>query len=128
MTKVLFENGPYFWVREPHTEFEARMLAHDYAEGARKRIEQHGPHPVASGRELDEKALAGAPVPPVTEAELERWRAEYPDDFWISPTLPAPNHLMTPAQEREHFWKPLEGMTHITFYGGAPHRPKSPAQ
>src|SRR5262245_30590569 len=42
------------------------------------------------------------------------------EEYSLEDSLPAPRHLMTWQQEYDTFWKGLQNVEHIGFYGGAP--------
>lgn len=63
---------------------------------------------------------------PLTEAE-KRWRESgYADDL-APPGYDPDERIMSPAEESE-YWaeRNKHPVTHITFYGSAPHRPNRP--
>jgi hypothetical protein len=121
MVKVLCRGGPQFWIKEPYTEFETRMLAAESAQDVRDRTAKGWIKPQTYG-EYEKNALANDPVPPPTDEERARWAVEYPDEWylWHNEVWP-----LTPAEEDER-WAPYANIKSITFYGSAPHRPNRP--
>jgi len=122
MVKVLCKGGPYYWIREPRTDFEKKMEAVDRAEDVRERtakgwIKQHGDFELA--------ALANDPVPPPTKDERKRWKREYPDKYFLLPAEIYPREVG--VDPPSHFETAFANVKHITFYGGAPHRPTPPS-
>ena len=99
MTKVLCKGGPYYWIVEPETEFERRLRA--WENGMLR------PHNSPKSERF-------------TRAEYLKARREYSDKYWLPPGYVYP---MSPAEEAAA-WRRVELKGPVTFYGGAPHRPK----
>ena len=75
MVKVLKGGvGPDWWIEEPLTEQEQRIKADDEARRARKMIDSN----IEPCMPMWRKAIANAPVPPVTRAERAAYNKEYP--------------------------------------------------
>lgn len=120
MVKVLCRGGPYYWIKEPLTDFEKRMNAAECADDVRDRIERGW---IKEPHENDRRALAGDPVPPFSDEERAQAHAEYPMDERLTPNEKFP---WTEEEENEYWEERARNpVTHITFYGGAPHRPSS---
>ena len=119
MVKVLCRGGPHFWIREPYTEFEEKMEAADAAKLVREKLrEGRLKHPLAA---REQAMLDDDPKP--TKVEWAQWREHYPDELFLLDNEAWP---LTEAEMYER-WAKLD-TKHITFYGGAPHRPSSPRQ
>lgn len=122
MVKVLCKGGPYYWIREPRTDFEKKMWAADSAEGLRERIALGW---VKELGDFNKKIFADEPVPPPTKEERKRWKREYPDKYFLLPAEIYPRDETDPPCPLE---TALNNMTHMTFYGAAPHRPNPQAE
>jgi hypothetical protein len=121
VVKVLCRGGPYYWIKEPLTDFEKRMNAAERADDVRYRIERGWIKWPITEREM--LALANEPVPPFSDEERARAHAEYPQNEELGPNEKFP---WTEEEETEYWEERARNpVTHITFYGGAPHRPSS---
>lgn len=120
MVKVLCRGGPYYWIKEPLTDFEKRMEAARWAANVRERMAKGW---VKEAGPVETEALANDPVPPLSDEERARAAAEYPPHEELTPNEKFP---WTEEEENE-YWeeRARHPVTHITFYGGAPHRPSS---
>jgi hypothetical protein len=127
MTKVLCKGGPYYWIKEPLTDFEQRLKDAGSIEVLAGIMNGGGKvwgiHPGID--EMRREILAKAPrTPALTKQERARERREYPDRYYLGEHEIYP---MTPEEELAVYKRfPMSGP--FTFHGGAPHRPSSPVR